>query len=50
MAFLDMQIAVPKFGLNEVGDRWCHAVTYYIPSALQVAAKAFLFLDRQTEP
>jgi hypothetical protein len=45
-----MQGAVPKFGLNEVGDRWRHAVAYHIPSALQVAAKALFFFDRQTEP
>src|SRR5260370_34848429 len=50
MAFADIQSAVPKLGLDDVGDRWRHAVAHHIPSALQVAAKAFLFLDRQTEP
>src|SRR6266851_994781 len=50
VAFADIQSAVPKLGRDDVGDRWRHAMAYYIPSALQVAAKALLFLDRQTEP
>src|ERR1700757_1853338 len=50
IAFADLQSAVPKLGLDDVGDRWRHAVAHHIPSALQVAAKALLFLDRQTEP
>src|ERR1700692_685349 len=50
VAFADIQSAVPKLGLDDVGDRWRYAVAYYIPPALQVAAKALLFLDRQTEP
>ena len=49
VAFADLPSSVPKLGLDEVGDRGRHAVTHYIP-ALQVAAKALLFLDRQTEP
>src|SRR6266436_7832133 len=50
MAFADIQSAIPKLGLDDVGNRWRHAVAYHIPSTLQVAAKALLFLDRQTEP
>src|SRR5271163_1946351 len=50
MAFADLQSAVPKLGRDDVGDQRSHAVTHHIPSALQVAAKALLFLDRQTEP
>ncbi len=50
MAFADLQSTVPKLGLDDVGNRWCHAMAYNIPSALQVTAKALLFLDRQTEP
>jgi hypothetical protein len=46
VAFAEIQSAVPKLGRDDVGDRWRHAVAYYIPSALQVAAKPFPFLDR----
>ena len=42
MAFVNLQSAIPKLGLDDVGDWWRHAVAYHIPSALQVAAKALL--------
>ena len=50
MAFADLQSAVPKLGFDDVGNRRRHTVAYDIPSALQVAAKALLFLDGQTKP
>src|SRR5258708_12574311 len=50
MAFADLQSAVPKLGFDDVGNRRRHTVAYNIPSALQVSAKALLFLDRQAEP
>src|ERR1700730_12515549 len=50
VAFADLESTVPKLGLDDVGNRWRHTMAYHIPSALQVAAKALLFLDRQTKP
>src|SRR5580704_15885468 len=50
MTFADLKSAVPKLGFDDVGNRRRHAVAYNFPSALQVPAKALLFLERQTEP
>src|ERR1700677_4529776 len=50
MTFADLQSAVPNLGFDDVGNWRRHTVAYNFPSALQVPAKALLFLDRQTEP
>ena len=40
MAFADLQRALAKFRVNDIGDRRRHAVADHIPTALKVAAKA----------